>query len=211
MFPVQAVLTHARDRHPGFDRMQTPDPAAVRFLSEYAQRLAARTLEINPEVLGSDVEIPLPLADFAAGAELPDYHYLHGGTVHHVDGSHEPLVLLPWDARETRLGATTHAGRLFLTGRPEHWGGASRIVLRIAPATAEGLRRLTDTVELPVGAFPACVAAVAAFMGGRPVRDGTPPPNRADLVGEQVAAESVYLTEIGNRRRAQTWSILEVW
>lgn len=214
-FLASAAINHARDRHPGFTREQTPDGPAVRYLSEYVRQLHSRTLEVNPDAIVAPHPIPLPLAVFADGSVLPDHHYVHGGDVHiDEDDSSVPLHIIPWELRRQRMpwpAVTIHGGTLYQLGWEELWEPFSRIVLRLAAAAAAELSALADTVELPASAFPCCTAALAGFMAGRPVKEGLQKPDKAALIADRIGAEGVYLTEIGNKRRSQAMQIMEVW
>jgi hypothetical protein len=217
---ASAIIDAARDRHPAFDRGQTPDPSALRFLSAYARELHGRVAKVNEGALGLVHEQPLPLADFAAGIALPAHRaLLEVEAVMVGDSAENPqrkqldvVHLTQRNDRQTSIAAAwTLAGVLFLRPPAALWSDASKIRTTYV-AVPIPLASLGAALALPDTAEEACTASVARFMAGRgAARDGVPPIDFLRFDRDQQRAEELYLADAANSLAGTVFYTRDVW
>jgi hypothetical protein len=197
MILVERVVTAARDRSPAFGPGEHPEGVILRFLSDYHRDLLGKVAELNPSLVARSHEVELPLEPFEEGIEIPAYKDVRGATAYR-GASEIPVRRTEWENRHNARFVHAfypHAGRLHLTGDADTWRRIDRVVFDYTPEPGE-LEGTDDELLLPDGAYLACVAAVAAFLGGRNV-----PP--LDLTPAATAAEDRFLAEARKGRRAR--------
>jgi hypothetical protein len=192
------IITGARDRHPAFDKQQTPDASALRSLSAYARELHGKVGMIDASILREEVVVPFPLADFSAGIELPDNRQvveLVGATAAYPNGT--PIEIIPALTRND-LNAPASAA----------WQIGNRLYLR---GSASDWRTLTS-VAIAFVAVPAPLATLAdevmAMRGGIPERPAVDVAGFASLAQD---AERQFLDDIVTGMGGRTFRTRDVW
>lgn len=204
----QAIDT-ARDVHPAFSHDSTPDAVALRRLALYQQELLAKIVEARLDAVHEEQTIALPLTDFDAGVLLNPYLRVHGGSVTYTDSTvrrPQPLRFVEYPLRLDEIVTDDEpkvylaAGRLMLLGTVESWQNIASITVDLFPRGPDTLK-LNETLVLPGSPLRACAADLAAFMA---VRAGV-------TVTDPQPAQTGYLDEVTERRRAHVGTVRETW
>lgn len=198
----RSLILGARDAHPSFDRFRHPDAVLVRALSGEQRRLAGKVIQANRSALAAELP-PIELAayDFAAGAALPAFQFVHGA--HGLTPTGQPVEVreIAWGnrLRPPSWGFTfyVHAGRLFLTGAPADWKPVASVHVSYAPLPGE-LASLDAALVLPDGAEACLRAFLADFMARRTPADvaALSPADRARVAAEWSEAEADFHLEV---------------
>lgn len=203
---VGEIITAARDQHPSFDRHKHPDASVLRQLTAAHARILGRAVAVNRDPFRVPLEIPLPLADFAAGFELPRNLWVGEGRMFYAGDWNEnvelPFSLIDPGLRDSfpSLAGWVVNGVLYLTGRETDWKDWMKLVIPYVPV-APSFTKMTDTITLPDEAHDCLVANIACFLA---LRAGVP---LADFRTARVDAEDAFLREIGNRRVGQIMQV----
>lgn len=210
---VDEIIQQARETHPAFTPESTPNSVLIRYLSRLHRDLVGRILRVAADVLVQDHEIALPLADFAAGAAVPDHQFIRGGSVY-VGATERPLYLIRWQSRIRPVvwpAAWLEGNTLHLVGDAAQWAAADRIVLKIVPTPAD-LVAMTDVVALPDIAESTCVTALAAFLAQR-TADVPPLPQIPRQRLQELARETEerLFDRLAGRSAAIVSFVEEVW
>lgn len=212
---VADVLLHVRDLHPAFARRQVGDGPVLRFLTRYQQERLARLAQVKKDAVQSTFELEVPAeADFADGDYVPDNHQVHGGDVVFTDTNipKEPLEIVSFAQRleDRRWGAFVHGRSIKLLGLFSDWAGVDHIDIYYFPV-GEDLTGRDSEFDLPGQPLTMLVAATGAFLGSRPVPEGSPPVDVVALLAEKQKAEEEWLDQVTGRRYATVGRIREVW
>lgn len=209
------AIERARDYHPAFSDRQTPNDVALRKVDSYDEELYQAVVERESDRVVSTEEISLPLSDFAAGYDLPDFMEHRAGEVFYEEGDYsEPLRIVPHRNRH-HPGASHPAyiinGKLHLVGEKEDWDHLSKIEFYYVPIRTP-LASLTTESTLPRVVLPAVEERLALFMAQRgPDGSGKAPVpislNREDW----MRTHRRVLGTIANSRRSDTGYVREAW
>lgn len=212
-FTGSEVIEGARGLDPSFSRQRYPSKIALEFLARYQKRLHGKMLQVEKESISSEISISLPLADFAAGAELVDgssnplqYDRIHGFNFEDSNGDDWPLIVVPFKDRlnpPIALYGWMRENVLFLSGVAANYTQYSEIQVTYAPTP--GAVTLAGDMILPDSSLDVVVLALGAEMGKRSPEDL----KRTTIVDEAKEAEEDFLnlieerndTEIGTVRR----------
>ncbi len=210
------LIRSARDEHPSFaDERRHPKETLLRGLSRYQRTLASKVLKRNNAAMVTTFEEDLPLADFAAGVEVPDYKYPGGVEAIDGQGVSSRIDLVPWQSRNGYLlAAYLRAGVLYLTGTAVDWVGFVTLRFFYVPEV-EALTALTGaggTLVLPNAAEPCLVAFLAYLMAKRGHKDETvEKPDVTVHLTDWQAAEKDFLDEMHNHSTAESSIVRETF
>src|SRR5512146_2493014 len=93
------LISAARDTHAAFNKERTPPATALRLLWQYAKELHGKIANVDPMLLITDLSIPMPLADYNAGYELPANRYVQEVRAVDGTGSTRQVDLVPFAHR----------------------------------------------------------------------------------------------------------------
>ncbi len=155
-FTVADVIEEARDQHPSFEPLRTPDQTCFRQLNRYIRQLYYRAIERDSSLYSTTEEITLPLADFDAGYALPAFVYYQGGTLILAGGIQrdEQFNIVPWANRfspNVYNAGYILEGVLYLLGDAKDWSNVESINFNYAPEPTLPADEAAD-VPLPDGA-----------------------------------------------------------
>jgi hypothetical protein len=215
--PARRIIESARDRHPAFDHRRTPDPSALRFLSDYRKELAGRVAQINENLLAVEQTVAMPLVSFDAGITLNANRLIVGVVAR--DTSVPPVTinldLLPWAQRldsNTPMAACWQVnGVLYLRSPANMWNNIVQIGILMVPVLGD-LATMDDDTGLPVEAARALTENVAYYMAKRShVDPAIPAIPLAQFYQDAKIAEQEFLFDIGNRQTTTHFRTRDVW
>lgn len=204
-----SVIDAARDRHVAFSRERAPQGVCLRFLSQAVRHLLGRVAEIDEDLLRVEMNVVLPLADFAAGIALPANRSVVAVTVEEtgVNPRSFDIPIVPAALRNdvnTPLAAAWQIGNsLYLRGKANDWTSFGSIAVSTIPVPAE-ITKSTDELPVEDTAERALADAVALELAGRMVGvEGVPPINLAAFAAKAAASEDRYLDDVRNRTHSR--------
>lgn len=166
------------------------------------------------------IDLTMPLtAMLARGIPLPPYKALLDGTIYFngtVFGEQDSMELGLTEASNRlrardRYNAYERNGELVLIGNPSDWALVQSIDLRYVPEPGQ-LTKLSDAFVLPDSALGVLVAKAAQFAAERLYNAQDTPNvdvNRYTMQADR--AQQAWLRSLGQRKRAYTSVIKEVW
>jgi hypothetical protein len=199
------VIDAARDRHVAFSREHAPQGVCLRFLSQQVRALLSRVAEIDEDALRVEMNVVMPLADFAAGIALPANRAVVAVTGEETGANPRnfDLAIVPASHRNdinTPLSAVWQIGNtLYLRGAASDWTNFGSIAVSTIPVPPA---LLTDKDVLPVDdtAERALADALAVDLASRLVGvEGIPAFDINVLSARASASADSYLDEVRNR------------
>lgn len=211
------LILAARDEHPSFDERRHPKDGLLRALSRYQRRLVAKIIRINEKFMVAEQETVLPLADFEAGIEVPDYKFPAGAEVEHgiTPVRTTPLNFVPWEQRHRYVnGLYLRNNRLYLTGTASDWSGFTLLRFFYMPEL-DALTKVSGdegTLVVPNAAEPCLVAYLVSFMAQRGHKDPEmEQPDKAGFKREWERLEQEFLDELDEHGQAEVSTVHEVF
>lgn len=204
-----SVIDAARDRHVAFSQERAPNGVCLRFLSQRVRELLGKIAEIDEDLLRVELNVVLPLADFAAGIALPANRSVVAVTVEEtgVNPRSFDLPIVPASNRNdvnTPLGAVWQIGNtLYLRGKASDWTNYGSIAVATIPVPA-ALVKLNDTLPVDDTAERALADGLAFDLGARMAGvEGVPPINLDILAASASRSSEAYLDEVRNRTHSR--------
>jgi hypothetical protein len=214
---IRSIIAAARDQHPAFDKQRTPDAVLLRFLTSEHKALVTKARARNWRAVAATVNVPLPLADFAAGFTLPANVYVGEGTAHSTADTGSipaPFTIVDPSLRFADVpmpAGYVENGTLFLVGQASDWTIVASVDVRYVPASPT-FANDAQNITLPDEASPALESAAALFMALRGHTDKNLPPMNVSAFAEMASrAESTFLDGIGNQRVGHVFQIRDIF
>jgi hypothetical protein len=211
MIPVNDLIVQARELRPEFVDRLHPGPTCERFLVRYARELVGKLRPIAVETVAVVHEIAMPLADHAAGYDLPAFQeVLRYGFAYFGEGRRRLTMAHPKDREASQYWPSFYVvgTTLFLCHDEANWTGATKLVIRLVPAEPVAESTNGPDLLLPVEATSTLVAALAAFMAGRSTTMKAQ--ERREMADEARLAEASFLRQVSTRLQPAT-NIVEEW
>lgn len=220
------VIDQARALHPAFDRFQSLQQDALKFIGRYSTTLASEIVKRSPSALAKKTcEIDLPSFDHDDGQTLTDFLYPIGGTVVYTNSDRGSFFIVPWEQRncpEDFPSGYMHGQCLHLTQSALEWADVSTILfdyvpLPVKPTALNNVPNQTpeDTsanVDLPDESETAVVYALGHYFALRSKSTaGGKQINVATYRNERDIEEEKFLRTISHRQTAEVSKVREVW
>ena len=214
MFTAANVIEGAREQHPAFDEYRTPQSVLFRQLNRYTRELYVRAVEKHSYLTVTTLTVPLPLADFEDGIDLPaGYVRVIGGEIEHESGRRADLNLVTARNRNSHnwpYPVYISGDVLYLTGASNDWNGLVNVLIDYNPAPVLPAL-ITDAVPLPDSAERVLTDHLAFWMCRRQGSyEGMVLPTN-DYHGYWKQSEKEFLVELAQHSRPQQNTVREAW
>ena len=213
MFTAATVIEGAREQHPAFDESRTPEGVLFRQLNRYTRELYVRAVEKHSYLYVTTLTVPLPLADFEDGIDLPAHIRVLGGEAEVESGRRSDLHLVTARSRNApnwSYPVYMSGGVLYLTGAANDWNGIKNVLIDYNPDPVLPTAT-TGAVPLPDSAERVLIDHLAFWMCRRQgTYDGVVLPTR-DFHGHWKLSEKEFLVELAQHSRTQMNTTREAW
>lgn len=217
---AQEVITSARDAHAAFSKARHPNATLLRALSHYKKQLWGRITNVNSSVLAVEEVVDLTTYDFALGHAFPASIYvIPDGEISHPNdvnpSDRERFTIIDQTVRQftrpQRCGWFIQ-NQLWLQGDEKDWVNCTNLYIHYV-AIPTGPTALDDNFDpAPDTIEPVLESFLAAKMAAKGhVDQSLPPIDTAEMNKEWHIAEDRFLSELGERRKAQRIKTLDVF
>lgn len=210
------VIDEARDYHPSFDELQTPNKVARRFVDRYDEELWQKVKKEEPDWFLTTETIAMPIDPWDDGYVLPDWTEHRGGTVVFEGGRKREaeLNIVPFRNRfhpGARYPAYIVGDTLHFIGSEQDWNNVDRVLFHYIAARTP-LDSPTAQSDLPDQVKPAVVERLVLFMAQRGAGGDGAQPVPVDLsMQDWRETERLALETVATSHRADTTYIRDVW
>ncbi len=217
---AEDLITAARDGHAAFSKVRHPNAGLLRALSHYKRQLWSRIANVNSSVLAVEEVIDLTTFNFTTGATFPDHIYVvpdgevsHPNDVNQSDRGRFTII----DMTVRQFTRPQHCGwfiqnQLWLHGDEKDWVNTTNLYISYVAiptgptAMGDNFDPAPDTIE------PVLEAFLAKLMAGKGHNDQSLPPiDTKEFNQEWHIAEDRFLSELGERRKAQRIKTLDIF